>query len=68
MSKEEMPVWLKRRIKRHLAKGRGDEAAIRLLIKSMHLRHTAKNAASLPDNVIQFPGIPTLRMLELATT
>jgi hypothetical protein len=57
MPREATPVWIKRRIKRHLAKGKNDEASIKLLSKSAALHRKVECPADLPDNVIPFPEI-----------
>lgn len=67
MTRDGTPVWIKRRIERRLARGCSDLRSIRILLENIR-RHQASNRAEvLPENVIPFPGIVTLRMLELAT-
>jgi hypothetical protein len=64
MNREETPIWIKRRMKRHLANGRDDKALIRLLVKKARPRHRAEYQATSPDNIIVFPGVVRLRMEE----
>jgi hypothetical protein len=61
MSREETPIWLKRRIKRHLARGRNHKASL-VLVNSLSPREMADDKVTRPDNVLIFPGVMRLRM------
>lgn len=67
MSRDETPVWIRRRIERRLARGCSDLGPIRIFLKNFRRERASERAEDLPDNVILFPGVITLRMLELAT-
>lgn len=56
MLREEAPIWVKRRIKRRMAKGRSPETVIRALMKHSRVRHIAEHDLEILDNVVLFPG------------
>jgi hypothetical protein len=65
MSREETPIWLKRRIERRRAKGKDTEATARVLMKHKRLRQTAECEPTPTNNVVPFIGVSRLRMPEL---
>jgi hypothetical protein len=65
MLREEAPIWIRRRIKRHMAQGRDKEIVIRALMKHSGSRHTDDCAPILPDNVVPFPSMTRQSMPEL---
>jgi hypothetical protein len=67
MSRDGTPVWIRRRIERRLARGGGNTASVRVALNNLRQRRAIKEGEDLPENVIPFPGIATLRVLELAT-
>lgn len=64
-SREETPIWLKRRIQRRMAKGRNTEAATRIFMKHNRLHRTAECESPSANNVVPFPEVTRQRMPEL---
>jgi hypothetical protein len=65
MLREEAPIWIKRRIKRHMTQGRDEKIVIRALMKHNGSRHTVGCTPILPDNVVPFPSMARQSMPEL---
>ncbi|SFT24437.1 hypothetical protein SAMN04487845_1306 [Methylobacterium sp. yr668] len=67
MCNDQSPVWIKRRLQRLINRGVDVKIARRSLLRiEKSLRKTQKEA-SLASNVILFPSVTTLRVVEIIT-
>lgn len=67
MIRDETPIWIKRRIRRRMAKGKDTEAAIRVLVKKSRTHHADESDPTPFDNVIPFLRVTYSRMTEAGT-